>query len=311
MHQLTLPLCPKDGHSLTCLKFIQVSDFLRILVADAAVVAAAAASASEFFHPKNPARLMQDISMHAKRCNCVAFALQILYFRYNFMNCMEITVDQMYKIENKGHDMGFLKKFMMENAGAAAVRRLVDELGDMSQKHILVFAGLGNNGGDGLVMARHLAGYGTQVTVMLLGTPEKIKTEESSWNWSILKQMSSSVKLISVDSPDFDISSVILPDNPADVIVDAILGTGILGVIREPFLSAINYINQADCYKFAVDVPSGLNPQTGETAEVCSKCNMTVTFHKMKQGIPKRRDLTGKLFAEKIGIPPQAEEGIL
>ena len=100
---------------------------------------------------------------------------------------MEITVDQMYKIENKGHDMGFLKKFMMENAGAAAVRRLVDELGDMSEKHVLVFAGLGNNGGDGLVMARHLAGYGAQVTVMLLGTLEKIKTEESSWNWSILK----------------------------------------------------------------------------------------------------------------------------
>ena len=51
--------------------------------------------------------------------------------------------------------------------------------------------------------------------------------------------------------------------------------------------------------KFAVDVPSGLDPQTGETANICSKCDMTVTFHKMKQGIPKRKDLTGELFAEK------------
>ena len=92
---------------------------------------------------------------------------------------MEITVDQMYQIENKGHDMGFLKKFMMENAGAAAVRRLLTKFDNITSKNILIFVGLGNNGGDGLVMARHLAGYGSNVTVMLLGDPEKIKTEES------------------------------------------------------------------------------------------------------------------------------------
>ena len=97
---------------------------------------------------------------------------------------MEITVEQMYNIENKGHDMGFLKKFMMENAGAAAVRRLIEKFGNVESKNILIFAGLGNNGGDGLVMARHLAGHTASVTVLLLGTPDKIKTEESSWNWS-------------------------------------------------------------------------------------------------------------------------------
>ena len=217
------------------------------------------------------------------------------------MNDMEITVDQMYNIENKGHDMGFLKKFMMENAGAAAVRRLLEKI-DVESKNILIFVGLGNNGGDGLVMARHLAGYGAKVTVMLLGSPEKIKTEESNWNWSILQKMPS-VKLMSGDSFEFDFKP--------DVIVDGILGTGISGDIREPYASAINFINEANCYKFAVDVQSGLDPQTGETANICSKCDMTVTFHKMKQGIPKRKDLTGELFAEKIGIPPEAEEGIL
>ena len=218
------------------------------------------------------------------------------------MKNMEITVDQMYKIENKGHDMGFLKKFMMENAGAAAVRRLLEKIDDIESKHILIFVGLGNNGGDGLVMARHLAGYGAKVSVMLLGSPEKIKTEESNWNWSILQKMPS-VKLMSGDSMNFDFKP--------NVIVDGILGTGITGEIREPYASAINYINDADCYKFAVDVPSGLDPQTGETANIFTKCDMTVTFHKMKQGIPKRKDLTGELFAEKIGIPPEAEEGIL
>ncbi len=190
----------------------------------------------------------------------------------------------------------------MENAGAASVRRLVDKLGNVDSKNILIFVGLGNNGGDGLVMARHLAGYGAKVTVMLLGTPDKIKTEESSWNWSILQKMPS-VKLMSGDSFDFDFKP--------DVIVDAILGTGISGEIREPYVSAINYINQTDCYKFAVDVPSGLDPQTGETANIFTKCDMTITFHKMKQGIPNRKDLTGELYAEKIGIPPEAEDDIL
>ena len=215
---------------------------------------------------------------------------------------MEISVDQMYQIENKGHDMGFLKKFMMENAGASAVRRLVEKFESVDSKNILIFVGLGNNGGDGLVMARHLAGYGAKVTVILLGDIDGIKTDESNWNWSILEKMSS-VKLTNGDSINFDF-------NP-DIIVDAILGTGISGIIREPYASAINYINECDCFKIAVDVPSGLDPQTGETANIYTKCDMTVTFHKMKQGIPKRKDLTGELFVEKIGIPPEAEDGIL
>jgi NAD(P)H-hydrate epimerase len=214
---------------------------------------------------------------------------------------MEISVDQMYQIENNGHDMGFLKKFMMENAGAAAVKRLAEKV-DLEKKNVLIFVGMGNNGGDGLVMARHLSGYGSKVTVVLLGPSEKIKTEESNWNWSILKKMPS-IKLISGNDISFNF-------NP-DVIIDGILGTGISGDIKEPYASAINYINETNCFKFAVDVPSGLNPDNGETANICVKSNMTVTFHKMKRGIPKRKDLTGELYAEKIGIPPEAEEGVL
>jgi NAD(P)H-hydrate epimerase len=191
---------------------------------------------------------------------------------------------------------------MMQNAGAAAVRRLVNKLENVDAKNILIFVGLGNNGGDGLVMARHLVGYGANVTVILLGTPDKIKTDESNWNWSLLQKMPS-VKLLSGNSFDFNFKP--------DVIVDGILGTGITGDIREPYASAINFINKINCYKFAVDVPSGLDPQTGETANIFTKCDMTVTFHKMKQGIPKRKDLTGELYAEKIGIPPEAEEGII
>jgi NAD(P)H-hydrate epimerase len=218
---------------------------------------------------------------------------------------MEISVDDMYKIENKGHDMGFLKKFMMENAGAAAVRRLIKKFGSVEGKEISVFAGLGNNGGDALVMARHLAGYDAKVTVFLLGKPDKIKTEECKWNWEILQKMPSVRKFSDIRGIE------VLVEGINDIIIDGILGTGITGEIREPYASAINYINGTNCFKFAVDVPSGLDPQTGETANICTKCDMTVTFHKMKKGIPKRKDLTGEVFVEKIGIPPEAEDGIL
>ena len=215
---------------------------------------------------------------------------------------MEITVKQMMQIEENGHQMGFLRKFMMENAGAAAVRCLVDKVGDVSSKKVLVFAGLGNNGGDALVISRHLAGYGAAVTLVLLGSQDKIKTEESRWNWQLLEKMSS-VRLITGDKPQYSFD--------ADVIVDGILGTGISGTIREPYASAISFINKSKAFKLAVDVPSGLDPDTGNTANICVKADITVTFHKMKTGMPKRKDMCGQIFVEKIGIPPEAEVGVL
>ncbi|MBI3253307.1 MAG: NAD(P)H-hydrate epimerase [Nitrosopumilales archaeon] len=215
---------------------------------------------------------------------------------------MEITVKQMMQIEENGHQMGFLRKFMMENAGAAAVRRLIDKVGDVSSKKVLVFAGLGNNGGDALVISRHLAGYGAAVTLVLLGSQDKIKTEESRWNWQLLEKMSS-VRLITGDTPQYSFD--------VDVIVDGIFGTGISGTIREPYASAISFINKSKAFKLAVDVPSGLDPDTGNTANICVKADITVTFHKMKIGMPKRKDMCGKIFVEKIGIPPEAEVGVL
>lgn len=215
---------------------------------------------------------------------------------------MEISVEQMMQIENNGHQMGFLKKFMMENAGAAAVKNLVNKFNDISKKNVVILAGLGNNGGDGLVMARHLSGYGVKVTVILLGNSEKIKTEESQWNWKLLEKMPS-VNLISGTNPNFDLKP--------DILIDGILGTGISGEIREPYASAINFINNSDAFKFAIDVPSGLDPDSGNTANIVVKADLTVTFHKMKKGMPKRNDLCGEIVVEKIGIPPEAEKGVL
>ena len=216
---------------------------------------------------------------------------------------MEITVRQMMQIEENGHQMGFFRTLMMENAGASAARYIVNNFPDLPSKNITVFAGLGNNGGDAFVVARHLAGFGCRPTVILLGHPAKIKTEEGKSNWSILEKMNSINLIILSDANEMSIS--------ADLIIDGILGTGISGKIREPYASAIDLINKSDAFKLAIDIPSGLNPDTGIAIDKCVKANVTITFHRMKIGLPKALDLCGKIIVEKIGIPPEAEIGVI
>jgi len=210
----------------------------------------------------------------------------------------------MMQIEENGHQMGFLRKFMMENAGAAVTKRLIEKFVDVKSKNVLVFAGLGNNGGDGLVIARHFAGYGSNVTVFLLGEADNIRSEECSWNLNLLKKIES-IKLLTGGNLER------LNNLEFDIIIDGILGTGISGEIREPHASAITYINKSNAFKLAVDVPSGVDPDTGNKNSPYVTADMTVTFHRMKVGMPKRKDVCGEIFVEKIGIPPEAETGVL
>ena len=216
---------------------------------------------------------------------------------------MDITAKQMMQIEENGHQMGFLRKFMMENAGAAAARYLSERFSDISSKKVLIFAGLGNNGGDAFVVARHLAGFGCDVKVILLGSPTKIKTDEGKTNWKILERMDSVDLIITSDVRELDLK--------ADIIVDGILGTGISGKLREAYASTIDLINKSSAFKLALDVPSGLDPYTGLVHDRCVKADVTITFHKMKIGMPKRKDLCGNIIVQKIGIPPEAEAGVL
>jgi NAD(P)H-hydrate epimerase len=96
-----------------------------------------------------------------------------------------------------------------------------------------------------------------------------------------------------------------------DLIVDGILGTGISGEIREPQASAIKFINKSNAFKLAVDIPSGVDPDTGNKNSPHVIADITVTFHRMKVGMPKAKDVCGEIFVEKIGIPPEAEDGVL
>ena len=216
---------------------------------------------------------------------------------------MEITVKQMMQIEENGHQMGFPRKLMMENAGAVTARYLLQKYDDIHTKKITVFAGLGNNGGDAMVVARHLAGFGSRPDVILLGNPDKIKTEESISNWKVLEKMNSVNLIITSDPRQIKLD--------ADIIVDGILGTGVSGNIREPYASAIDVINNSSAFKLAVDLPSGLDPDTGKTCDKCVIANVTITYHKMKVGMPKGKEKCGTIIVEKIGIPPEAEIGVI
>ena len=232
----------------------------------------------------------------------------------------EITIDQMYRIENAGHDMGFPKKFMMENAGAAVARRLAEGLGgSVAARRILVLAGPGNNGGDGLVAARHLAGRRAEVTaVMLLGKSGRIKTEECSWNWSLLGRMPSvRTAVVGADGGLVAAAAALeaaMPDDP-DAIIDAVFGTGLSGPVSEPFASAISVINGRTCYAIAVDSPSGLDYSAasagGAGGQPHARVDATVTFHRARAGLSAHVASTGALHVEPIGIPPEAERGVL
>ena len=216
-----------------------------------------------------------------------------------------ISSDQMYAIEERASSVIRMPRFlMMENAGGAVADYVVSKFPrNLSTKKILVICGTGNNGGDGVVAARHLASYGARPSVVLLGGSSKIRTEEALMNWSIARRMEKSLKIL----PEFDTTHA----QKADIIIDAIFGTGIKGEIGHPYSDAIRAINASKAFTVAVDVPSGLDPNTGVAADPCVKADTTITFHRVKYGIRKARQFTGAIRVVAIGIPPEAEEGIV
>lgn len=222
------------------------------------------------------------------------------------MKNIKVTVEQMRKIDANAVRLGLPIHVMMENAGNAIATHLKNVLG-LKGKNVVVISGLGNNGGGGLVCARHLSGYKASVDVMLLGKPEKL-SNAAKMHWKILCNMSS-VKLHTV----LDRTSLLKKKElvfDADAIVDAIFGTGYEGKIREPASTAIDLINKSDVYKVSNDVPSGLDPNTGKVNDKAVKADATLVLHRLKTGLHKNR-FTGKIILVNIGIPLEAEKGVV
>lgn len=222
-----------------------------------------------------------------------------------------ISSEQMYKIENIGHNkFGMKKMLMMENAGFGVAEFILKKFKNKKLENfkILAVCGTGNNGGDAMVAARHLASLNLNIRVILLGDPTSIKTDEASTNFQVINKMNRTIDLVKLKNIDTKIKKDILD---ADIVIDGIFGTGIKGDILNPHLSIIKLINKSKAYIISVDIPSGLNPDNGETVSQCIKADTTITFHRIKSGLINNDQYTGNLILKKIGIPIETEEGLI
>lgn len=162
---------------------------------------------------------------------------------------------------------------LMENAGSAIVNYIVNSF--PSKNRVSIYSGVGGNGGDGFVIARHLLNHGYKVKLFLLARAERIKNEDSRINWESIKiiaQTDKNLKLSVISD-----STQLKPDS-SDIIVDALLGTGVNGKLRQPLSKAIDIINNAPAITIAVDIPSGLDPENGEVQDKCVVAHTTLTF---------------------------------
>lgn len=201
-----------------------------------------------------------------------------------------ITTQEMRALEINSEALGVSTLQLMENAGRSVADEIEKELG--KNLEVVVFVGHGGKGGDGLVAARHLAERENKVTVISLG---EMKHKDGMVNVSAVENMDYSITMLGFDD--------LLGEVKADVLIDAMLGTGVKGRIREPFASAIRVFNKSKGFKVSIDVPSGIDPDLGEELGEYVRPDLVVTFHDVKPGLLKREF---RFVIKKIGIPPEA-----
>lgn len=205
-----------------------------------------------------------------------------------------LTREQSRQIDARAIDeYGFSGRVLMENAGRGCVD-VLERLGIAGP--VVVLCGKGNNAGDGFVIARHLEIRGHDCRVVLLCSTGELRGDAAK-NHSILAR--TDVKFIN--------SLAELNTIQADWIVDAMLGTGAVGEPRPPFDAAINWMNSQGCKKLAVDVPSGLDCDSGEAAVHTVRADHTCTFATTKVGymLPTAKPFTGIVHVCDIGVPPR------
>jgi hydroxyethylthiazole kinase-like uncharacterized protein yjeF len=208
-------------------------------------------------------------------------------------------VDEMRDLDRRAtEEFNISQDLLMENAGAAVSFVISQELGIRGNKFIVVCGG-GNNGGDGLVTARKLHSNGGEVKVFLLDDETKFKGAARK-NFEIVSKMPIEMRKISTVKP---LGAELLD---CDAIVDAIFGTGLAREVGGMHKDVIQLLNKIQRPIFSVDIPSGINGDTGEVMGVAVKADCTVTF-----GLPKPGNLLypgceccGKLYVSHISFPP-------
>jgi len=214
---------------------------------------------------------------------------------------LSISSLEMRALETNSEYYGVSRLQLMENAGRSVAEEIIARF-KPSQTRVAVFCGLGGNGGDGFVTARHLLAHGFEVEVVLAGKPSDITDKEARTNWTALESLKNYITVREV----YD--SSMIADIKADIVVDALLGTGLKDSPRPPIRQLIAKINSAKAFRLAVDVPSGINSDTGEVLEEAVKADLTVTFHKLKHGLEIAQEHTGEVVVAPIGLPEQFEQ---
>ncbi|MAT15777.1 MAG: NAD(P)H-hydrate epimerase [Planctomyces sp.] len=199
---------------------------------------------------------------------------------------------------------------LMENAGLNAVR-YIEKLGDFQK--IVVCAGKGNNGGDGFVIARHLQFLGREVHILLFADPEKLSGDART-NYEICRAGELPLTIhATADPEELDLKSITTELTSADLVIDALLGTGTRGEVREPYATLIAAINDAARPVVAIDLPSGLDCDSGEPLGPTIKAWETVTMVAHKKGFAnaESKPYTGKVTVVPIGICRKQQEELL
>jgi len=195
---------------------------------------------------------------------------------------------------------------LMENAGRGAAEVIGGLFGSI--RRAAVFCGGGNNGGDGFVIARHLFNRGTSVQVVLCADPARLKGD-ALVNYTICRQMQIPLSRLEVEKPRL-LETVRTLTAGCDVIVDALFGTGLKGELAEPFIRLICGLNAQKLPMVSVDIPSGLDCDTGLPLPISIEAVATVTFAGLKQGFvqtPDSRCATGRVYVASIGADPATE----
>lgn len=210
-----------------------------------------------------------------------------------------ITSREMRTLELNSEYFGVSRLLLMENAGHGTALEIASRF--KPTKAVAVFCGLGGNGGDGFVVARHLSSMGFKVTVIIAGRAREIVDKAALENWAGLQFLRGSITVHEV------CDSTLIPEITADIVVDALLGTGTKGKLRPPFPQLVKKINAMDAFRVAVDIPTGIDADTGETLGDAVKADLTVTFHKTKFGLKKAKKYVGELVVRDIGLPKEFE----
>ncbi len=229
------------------------------------------------------------------------------------MNDHVLTREQSRQLDRRAIDeYGISSLVLMENAGRGTVA-VLERLGISGP--VVILAGKGNNAGDGFVIARHLEIRGHAAKVLLMFPPSELRGD-AAINFAILER--TSVPIVEIEAPDeFDTHGcgVDWLDREAcgaDWLIDAMLGTGARGDPRPPIDAAIDWMNAQPARKLAVDVPSGLDCDTGEPARHTVRADHTCTFAAIKIGFtkPSAKPYVGTIHVCDIGSPPRLIEDV-